>query len=125
MRTSTLKLVPRRVEVLVVRKYHEQASGRPVLTPLSCGRLVVDETHGAHGTVAPTLNGTTLPMTLRQALRTGRVNRVPVIAGTDRDENLIGFRVTSADYVNLVHGLTTSNSREGSAWTSRARPPLY
>jgi para-nitrobenzyl esterase len=60
--------------------------------------------YGGHGTVAPTLNGTTLPMTLRQALQTGRVNRVPVIVGTDRDENLIGFPVTGADYVNLVHG---------------------
>ncbi len=60
--------------------------------------------YGAHGTVAPTLNGTTLVMTLRQALQTGRVNRVPVIAGTDRDENLIGFPVTSSDYLTLVHG---------------------
>ncbi len=58
--------------------------------------------YGAHGTVAPTLNGTTLPMTLRQALKTGRVNRVPVIAGVDRDENLIGFPVSAADYTALV-----------------------
>jgi carboxylesterase type B len=58
--------------------------------------------YGGHGTVAPTLNGTTLPMTLRQALKTGRVNRVPVIAGVDRDENLIGFPVTPADYTALV-----------------------
>jgi para-nitrobenzyl esterase len=58
--------------------------------------------YGAHGTVAPTLNGTTLPKTLRQALETGRVNRVPVIAGVDRDENLIGFPVTAADYTALV-----------------------
>ena len=58
--------------------------------------------YGAQGTVAPTLNGTTLPMTLRQALQTGRVNRVPVIAGVDRDENLIGFPVTAADYTALV-----------------------
>jgi len=60
--------------------------------------------YGAHGTVAPTLNGTTLPMTLRQALKTGRVNRVPVIAGVDRDENLIGFPVSAADYTALVQG---------------------
>jgi para-nitrobenzyl esterase len=59
--------------------------------------------YGAHGTVAPTLNGTTLTRTLRQALQTGRVNRVPVIAGVDRDENLIGFPVTAADYTALVH----------------------
>jgi para-nitrobenzyl esterase len=59
--------------------------------------------YGGHGTVAPTLNGTTLPSTLRQALQTGRVNRVPVIAGVDRDENLIGFPVSAADYTALVH----------------------
>src|SRR5215469_5765140 len=38
---------------------------------------------GGQGTVAPTINDSTLPMSLRQALRTGHVNRVPVIAGTD------------------------------------------
>jgi para-nitrobenzyl esterase len=59
--------------------------------------------YGAHGTVAPTINGSTLTMTLRQALQTGRVNRVPAIVGTDRDENLIGFPVTAADYTALVH----------------------
>ncbi|HEY1417096.1 MAG TPA: carboxylesterase family protein, partial [Myxococcaceae bacterium] len=58
--------------------------------------------YGAKGTVAPTLNGTTLPKTLREALRSGHVNRVPVIAGTDRDENLVGFPVTESDYVQLV-----------------------
>ena len=57
---------------------------------------------GGKGTVAPTLNGTTLPMTLRQALQSGRVNRVPVIAGTDRDENLVGFPVTASDYTALI-----------------------
>jgi para-nitrobenzyl esterase len=57
---------------------------------------------GAYGTVAPTLNGKTLTMTLRQALTTGHVNRVPVIAGVDRDENLVGFPVTAADYTALV-----------------------
>jgi para-nitrobenzyl esterase len=30
------------------------------------------------------------------------VNRVDVIAGTDRDENLVGFATTAADYQNLV-----------------------
>jgi para-nitrobenzyl esterase len=58
--------------------------------------------YGGQGTVAPTINGTTLTMTLRQALRTGHVNRVPVIAGVDRDENLVGFPVTAADYTALV-----------------------
>ena len=58
--------------------------------------------YGGQGTIAPTLNGTTLPMTLRQALQTGAVNRVPVIAGTDRDEDLVGFPVTAAQYTQLV-----------------------
>jgi para-nitrobenzyl esterase len=57
---------------------------------------------GGLGTIAPTINGTTLPMTLRQALRTGSVNRVSVIAGTDRDENLIGDPTTASEYVQLV-----------------------
>lgn len=68
--------------------------------------------YGAHGTVAPTINGSTLPMTLRQALRTGRVNRVPVIVGTDRDENLIGFPVTAADYAALVQSQYGAHANE-------------
>ena len=53
---------------------------------------------GGQGTVAPTINGTTLTMTLRQALKTGHVNKVRVIAGTDRDENLVGTATTAAQY---------------------------
>ena len=59
--------------------------------------------YGGHGTIAPTLNGTTLPMTLRQALRTGQVNRVRVIAGVARDENLVGWPDTAAQFRQLVH----------------------
>ncbi|MGE5293185.1 MAG: carboxylesterase family protein, partial [Micromonosporaceae bacterium] len=59
--------------------------------------------YGGQGTVAPTINGSTLTMTLRQALVTGKVNRVDVIAGTDRDENLVGIANTAADYVSLVN----------------------
>ena len=58
--------------------------------------------YGGQGTVAPTINGSTLTMSLRQALVHGRVNRVDVIAGTDRDENLVGIANTAADYVSLV-----------------------
>jgi para-nitrobenzyl esterase len=59
--------------------------------------------YGGHGTIAPTLNGTTLPRTLRQALTTGKVNRVPVIAGVARDENLVASQVNSpAQYRQLV-----------------------
>ena len=57
---------------------------------------------GGHGTVGPTINGTTLTQSLRQALETGKVNKVQVIAGTDRDENLSGNATTAADYTTLV-----------------------
>jgi para-nitrobenzyl esterase len=57
---------------------------------------------GGQGTVSPTINGTTLSQSLRQALQTGKVNKVPVIAGTDRDEDLVGNATTAADYTNLI-----------------------
>ena len=57
---------------------------------------------GGQGTVGPTINGTTLTMTLRQALASGRANRVDVIEGTDRDENLVGTASTAAQYTSLV-----------------------
>jgi len=57
---------------------------------------------GGQGTVGPTINGTTLTMTLRQALASGNVNHVDVIAGTDRDENLAGSATTAAQYASLV-----------------------
>jgi para-nitrobenzyl esterase len=47
--------------------------------------------NGGQGTVGPTINGTTLKMSLRQALKTGHVNHVRVIAGVDRDENLVAY----------------------------------
>lgn len=58
--------------------------------------------YGGQGTVAPTINGTTLTMTLRRALKTGHVNRVRVIAGTDRDEDLVGTATSAAQYQSLV-----------------------
>jgi para-nitrobenzyl esterase len=57
---------------------------------------------GGQGTTSPTINGTTLTMSLRQALRTGRVNRVSVIAGTDRDEDLVGTASSAAQYTQLI-----------------------
>ena len=54
------------------------------------------------GTIAPTINGTTLVASLAELLERGRVNRVPVIFGTDRDENLAGTADTATDYANLV-----------------------
>jgi para-nitrobenzyl esterase len=59
--------------------------------------------YGGHGTVAPTLNGTTLVTTLWQALQTGKVNRVPMMIGTNRDENLIGTPETASEYADFVH----------------------
>jgi para-nitrobenzyl esterase len=58
--------------------------------------------YGGFGTIAPTLDGTTLTMPLLRALKHGRVNRVPVSAGVDRDENLSGSPVTAADYTAYV-----------------------
>jgi para-nitrobenzyl esterase len=57
---------------------------------------------GGAGTVAPTINATILPLSLRQALAAGQVNRVSVIAGTDRDEDLFGTATTAAQYTQLV-----------------------
>jgi para-nitrobenzyl esterase len=58
--------------------------------------------YGGQGTIAPTINGTTLTMTLRQGLKTGQVNRVPVMIGTERDEDLVGEPTTPDDYVQSV-----------------------
>jgi para-nitrobenzyl esterase len=65
--------------------------------------------NGGQGTVGPTINGTTLTMSLRQALKTGHVNHVRVIAGTDRDEDLVSYAneaafpvTTPAAYATLV-----------------------
>ena len=58
--------------------------------------------YGGQGTVAPTINGSTLTMTLREALRTGHANKVRVIAGTDRDEDLVGTATSAAQYQSLV-----------------------
>ena len=57
---------------------------------------------GGTGTVSPTINATILPLSLRQALEMGRVNRVSVIAGTDRDEDLVGTATTAAQYTQLI-----------------------
>ncbi len=54
--------------------------------------------YGGHGTIGPTLNGLTLTGTLRQELLSGQVNRVPVIAGVGRDENLIAYPTTASHY---------------------------
>jgi para-nitrobenzyl esterase len=58
--------------------------------------------YGGQGTVAPTINGTTLTLNLRDALRAGKVNKVHVIAGTDRDEDLVGTATSAAQFQQLV-----------------------
>ncbi|HEU5417322.1 MAG TPA: carboxylesterase family protein [Streptosporangiaceae bacterium] len=57
---------------------------------------------GGAGTIAPTINGSTLTVTLRTALATGKLSRVPVMAGTGRDEDLSGWPGTRARYQQLV-----------------------
>ncbi|HEY3632203.1 MAG TPA: carboxylesterase family protein [Jatrophihabitantaceae bacterium] len=57
---------------------------------------------GGHGTVGPTINGTTLTRSYRQALQTGNLNKVPLIAGSGRDENLVGDVTTTQGYTQLV-----------------------
>jgi para-nitrobenzyl esterase len=57
---------------------------------------------GGHGTLSPTINGLTLTMSLREALRANRVNRVPVIAGTDRDENPLATAANATQYVKVT-----------------------
>ncbi|MBV9165549.1 MAG: carboxylesterase family protein [Solirubrobacterales bacterium] len=54
------------------------------------------------GTISPTLNARVLPLSLRQSLVRGTANRVRVIAGTNRDENLAGTATTPDQYRALV-----------------------
>ena len=63
--------------------------------------------NGGQGTVGPTINGTTLTMSLRKALRTGHVNHVRVIAGTDRDEDLVAYANEAAFPVTTPAAYTT------------------
>jgi len=63
--------------------------------------------NGGQGTVGPTINGTTLTMSLRQALKTGHVNHVRVIAGTDRDEDLVAYANEAPFPVNTPAAYTT------------------
>jgi para-nitrobenzyl esterase len=71
--------------------------------------------YGGFGTIAPTINGTTLVASLAELLQTGRVNRVPVIFGTDRDENLAGTANTAADYSTFLQAQFGGHASEVSA----------
>ena len=58
--------------------------------------------YGGAGTIGPTLNGTTLVDSPRDTFRKGRENRVTVIAGTDRDEDLNGWPLSVDQFNELV-----------------------
>ncbi|WP_410663795.1 carboxylesterase/lipase family protein [Amycolatopsis sp. lyj-84] len=54
------------------------------------------------GTIAPIVNGTTLPMSPGEAFATGRVNDVALMHGVARDETQLPSASTPADYDRLV-----------------------
>ncbi len=55
------------------------------------------------GTIAPIVNGTTLPMSPGEAFATGRVNDVSLMHGVARDETQLPSASTPADYDRLVN----------------------
>ena len=59
--------------------------------------------YGGAGTIAPTLNGSTLVTSPREAFSEGTENRVPVIAGVARDEDLNGWPTSASEYRELVN----------------------
>jgi para-nitrobenzyl esterase len=78
----------------------------PVQTLLDEGSQVFSPTAG--GTIAPTINGTTLPISAAQAIKTGKLNNVKLMIGVARDEFNGGETVASsvaqtpAQYKQLV-----------------------
>ncbi|GAA1958430.1 carboxylesterase/lipase family protein [Amycolatopsis minnesotensis] len=54
------------------------------------------------GTIAPIVNGTTLPASPGEAFATGQVNNVALMHGVDRDETQLASASTPADYDRLV-----------------------
>lgn len=68
----------------------------PVDKLIAAGGTVGDPTaHGTSATIAPTINGTTLPMSPGKAFRTGHLNRVSLMNGVDRDEINGGASLTA------------------------------
>jgi para-nitrobenzyl esterase len=68
----------------------------PVDTLIAAGGKVDDPTaHGTSATIAPTINGMTLPMSPAVAFRTGHVNKVSLMNGVDRDEINGGASLTA------------------------------
>src|SRR5450755_2918850 len=66
----------------------------PVPTLLANGGQILDPTAG--GTIGPTINGTTLPMSAAKAFILGRLNKIRLMIGVARDEFNGGL------YTNLV-----------------------
>ncbi|GAA4554676.1 carboxylesterase/lipase family protein [Amycolatopsis samaneae] len=67
--------------------------------------LLKQANHGRepdNGTVAPIVDGTTLPMSPAEAFATGHVNHVALMHGVDRDETQLPSATTPADYDRLV-----------------------
>jgi para-nitrobenzyl esterase len=63
---------------------------------IDAGGKVGDPTaHGTSATIAPTINGTTLPMSPGKAFRTGHLSRVSLMNGVDRDEINGGASLTA------------------------------
>lgn len=63
---------------------------------IAAGGKVDDPTAGGtSATIAPTINGTTLPMSPAKAFRTGHVNKVTLMNGVDRDEINGGASLTA------------------------------
>ena len=81
----------------------------PADTLVAAGGTVDDPTAGGtSATIAPTINGTTLPMSPATAFRTGHVNDVGLMNGVDRDEINGGASLTApiantaSDFYSLV-----------------------
>ncbi len=68
----------------------------PVDKLVAAGGKVDNPTaNGTSATIAPTINGTTLPMSPAKAFRTGHLNKVGLMNGVDRDEINGGASLTA------------------------------
>ncbi|MFC3454903.1 carboxylesterase/lipase family protein [Amycolatopsis speibonae] len=81
------------------------AEAAACLRSTSAATLLKQADHGRgpdNGTIAPIVNGTTLPMSPGEAFATGHVNDVSLMHGVDRDETQLPSASTPADYETLV-----------------------
>ena len=68
----------------------------PAAKLVAAGGTVDDPTAGGtSATIAPTINGSTLPMSPAKAFRSGRINKVGLMNGVDRDEINGGASLTA------------------------------